>query len=406
MNYIKVSNFFNCKEMAFLLGAFFGRFVITENKNLIYSLSSYKKSRKVIDDGFYEKSKEKYLEILNQESEIKLWHKNQNQDIRRAEFVFILENDLNLDEDEFFRRLYIKIINSQFFQDEEKREEKAKFARAFFELRGSIDTQRALITQDYFYNSIFEIRRARLFCDNFLFPIGAFNLNFRELQNEYINEDNKRNTQLRINLYWYISQIGILNPYKVRIINEIYKINFKLKNNIAFFNNEIPSFNDNSFLERFDFYSSFIYEKDINKQEIKNLREKLKLDIQLNDEFKRDSNIVRIIKQNSPDICQACKNKYDIKDRSFLTRFGRYYTEIHHVVSVGKDKQLDVLENLAKLCPTCHRALGRSKSSEKYQKELIDNILNNNFNNLEFAKMIFGSEDKNYLINQIYENLK
>lgn len=406
MNYYKLSNFLDLEEIPFLLGAFFGRFVITSNKSFIYSLSTYKKSKKIANDGFYEKTKEKYLNILNQESEIKLWHKNQNQNIKNAEFVFVLQNDLKLDENEFFRQIYIKIIGSDFFKNEKKQEEKAKFARAFFELRGSIDTQRALIAQDYFYNSIFQIRRARLFCDNFLFPIGAFNLNFRELQSQYINNTNKRNTQLRVNLYWYISQIGILNPYKAKIIKEIYNIDFKLKNNIAFFDNEIPNFNDNSFLKRFDFYSSFIYEKDIDKLEIKNLREKLNLDIESSDDFKRDSNIVKIIRQNTPDICQGCKDEYDIKDRSFLTRLGRYYTEIHHVVSVGRDKQLDVLENLAKLCPTCHRALGKGKSSEVYQKKLIENILNNNLNNLEFAKLIFDEKNKDVLINKIYENLK
>ncbi|WP_260602003.1 HNH endonuclease [Campylobacter fetus] len=79
---------------------------------------------------------------------------------------------------------------------------------------------------------------------------------------------------------------------------------------------------------------------------------------------------------------------------------------MHHFVSVGKEKELDIIENLTKLCPTCHRALGRGKSSEEYQKELIRNIINTNKHNLEFASLIFESNDVDFLIQKVYENLK
>ena len=73
---------------------------------------------------------------------------------------------------------------------------------------------------------------------------------------------------------------------------------------------------------------------------------------------------------------------------------------------MGKDKELDVLENLVKLCPACHRALGKGSSSAEYQKELIKRILNSNQQNLEFAKIIFASDDINILVDKIQENLK
>ncbi|GAA7118713.1 hypothetical protein Kyoto74B_04260 [Helicobacter pylori] len=55
------------------------------------------------------------------------------------------------------------------------------------------------------------------------------------------------------------------------------------------------------------------------------------------------------------------------------------------MISLGKDKELDVLANLAKLCPACHRALKKGSSEEGFQKRLIENILNHNKDNLEFA---------------------
>ncbi|MDD7323437.1 MAG: HNH endonuclease, partial [Campylobacter lanienae] len=115
---------------------------------------------------------------------------------------------------------------------------------------------------------------------------------------------------------------------------------------------------------------------------------------------------VKFMRIYAPDICAACNDIYDIKDRSFITRQNRYYTEIHHCISVGKEKELDVLENLVKLCPTCHRALGKGSSSAEYQKELIKRILNSNQQNLEFAKIIFASDNINILVDKIQENLK
>lgn len=109
-----------------------------------------------------------------------------------------------------------------------------------------------------------------------------------------------------------------------------------------------------------------------------------------------------------------CRDDYDIKERSFLSlplyqitqRSDSYYTEIHHVISLGKDKELDVLANLAKLCPTCHRALKKGASTEGFQKRLIGKILNRNKDNLEFAQLRFETDDLSTLIDKVYESLK
>ena len=35
----------------------------------------------------------------------------------------------------------------------------------------------------------------------------------------------------------------------------------------------------------------------------------------------------------------------------------KHYFELHHVISFGAKQSGDILENLVKLCPACHRAL-------------------------------------------------
>lgn len=81
-------------------------------------------------------------------------------------------------------------------------------------------------------------------------------------------------------------------------------------------------------------------------------------------------------------------------------------TTLKYMISLGKNKELDVLENLAKLCPACHRALKKGSSTEGFQKHLIENILNHNKDNLEFAQLRFETDDFPTLIDRIYESLK
>lgn len=157
---------------------------------------------------------------------------------------------------------------------------------------------------------------------------------------------------------------------------------------------------------RLGFYLRIIYGKTLSDFEINKIRKDLEFDEEKSESFKRDTNIIRFMRLYAPDICAACNDIYDIKDRSFLTRQNRYYTEIHHCISVGKEKELDVLENLVKLCPTCHRALSKGSAKNEYQKELIKKIINTNKQNLEFAKIIFNRNDTNLLVEKIQENLK
>ncbi len=81
-------------------------------------------------------------------------------------------------------------------------------------------------------------------------------------------------------------------------------------------------------------------------------------------------------------------------------------TTLKYMISLGKDKELDVLANLTKLCPACHRALKKRASEEGFQKHLIENILNHNKDSLEFASLSFETDDFPTLINRICESLK
>ncbi len=76
------------------------------------------------------------------------------------------------------------------------------------------------------------------------------------------------------------------------------------------------------------------------------------------------------------------------------------------MISLGKNRELDVLANLAKLCPACHRALKKGSSEEEFQKRLIGKILKRNKGNLEFAQLRFETDDLSTLIDRICESLK
>lgn len=394
---MKVSEFFENEISPFVLGTFFSRYKI-ENDYII-TTSMYKSSSK-LDEILYSQSIEKYLEILDFHSKSKIWQRSSN-----TTFQIKLQNDLKLDNDTFFAKILQKIMLSSFFFDKTLSDDKKAFLRGFFETRGSIDTSRPLLAQDYFYNSSLELRRFRYLIDNFFVPIEALNINFRELQDDFITGKNKRNTQFRINLAWYSKNIGFINEYKAQITKKVYGSTYNKINEVFYFDCDVPALRLGSIDERINLYLSGIYGKNLSDYEISKIRKDLEFDSDDSDDFKRNGNIIRLVRYGTDDICAACSDIYDIKDRSFLGRNNRYYTEIHHCISVGKDKELDVLENLSKLCPTCHRALKRGASSDEYQKGLIAKILKANKQNLEFAKIIFASADFDYLVDRIQENL-
>ncbi|NHB17962.1 HNH endonuclease [Helicobacter pylori] len=409
-----VSRFLNDNIDPFNLGVLLSRFQI--KNGCIYGVCSYKSSK--FTPG-YEESKVQVLNALNTLSAHPIWQSNQESVTKiKGTFVFILENDLHLDENAFYKKLLNSLIDNDFFNCSNLMNlmtlNQKRFLSGFFESRGSIDTQRNFLTLDYFFHSPLEFNKFHYLIDLFNIPSEALNFNFRELQPEHAQGINQRNAQFRIYLDWYLHHIGLFNPYKARIAHHVFKTTL-IYDGIYYKLNYPPTtkYHGNGFTERVHFYLKSVYQQDLDKKRIKELREQLGW-IQKSEEFKRDSKIINFYRIATPNICNACCDDYDIKERSFLSlplyqitqRSDSYYTEIHHVISLGKDKELDVLENLAKLCPTCHRALKKGASTEGFQKRLIGNILNHNKDNLEFVQLRFETDDLPTLIDKIYESLK
>ncbi|GAA7842343.1 hypothetical protein HpMS32_03620 [Helicobacter pylori] len=378
----------------------------------IYGVCSYKASKFVHD---YEESKTQVLNALNTLSAHPIWRFNQESVTKiKGTFVFILENDLHLDENSFYKKLLNSLIDNDFFNRSHSMTPNQRlFLSGFFESRGSIDTQRNFLTSDYFFHSPLEFKKFHYLIDFFNIPSEALNFNFRELQPEYA-QDIQRNAQFRIYLDWYLHHIGLFNPYKARIAEHVFKTTL-VDDGIYYKLNYPPKteYRGNSFIERAHFYLKNVYQQDLDDKSIEKLREQLGF-IQESEEFKRDSKIINFYRISTPNVCSACCGDYDIKERSFISlplykitqKPDSYYTEIHHVISLGKDQELDVLANLAKLCPACHRALKKGASGEGFQKGLIRNILNHNKDNLEFAQLRFETDDLSTLIDRICESLK
>ncbi len=409
-----VSRFLNDNIDPFNLGVLLSRFQI--KNGCIYGVCSYKASKFIPG---YEESKARVLNALNTLSAHPIWQSNQERVTKiRGTFVFILENDLNLDENSFYKKLLNSLIDNDFFNRSNLMNlmtlNQKRFLSGFFESRGSIDTQRNFLTLDYFFHNPLEFNKLHYLIDFFNIPSEALNFNFRELQHEYTQGINQRNAQFRIYLDWYLYHIGLFNPYKARIAHHVFKTTLVYDN--GYYKLSYPpttKYHGNSFTERAHFYLKNVYQQDLDGKSIERLREQLGW-IQKSEEFKRDSKIINFYRIATPNVCSACCDDYDIKERSFLSlplyqitqNPDSYYTEIHHVISLGKDKELDVLANLAKLCPACHRALKKGSSEEEFQKRLIRNILNHNKDNLEFVQLRFETDDLPTLIDRICESLK
>ncbi|GAA7550049.1 hypothetical protein TH0225_00280 [Helicobacter pylori] len=407
-----VSRFLNAID-PFNLGVLLSRFQI--KNGCIYGVCSYRLS-KFVHDYDYEESKAQVLNALNYLSVHPIWRFNQESVTKiKGTFVFILENDLHLDENSFYKKLLNSLIDNDFFNRSHSMTPNQRlFLSGFFESRGSIDTQRNFLTLDYFFHSPLEFKKFHYLIDFFNIPSEALNFNFRELQHEYMQGIEKRNAQFRIYLNWYLHHIGLFNPYKARIAHHIFKTTL-VYDGIYYQLRDRPKteYRGNGFIERAHFYLKNVYQQDLDDKSIEKLREQLGF-IQKSEEFKRDSKIINFYRISTPNVCNACCDSYDIKERSFISLPlyqitqdpNSYYTEIHHVISLGKDRELDVLENLTKLCPACHRALKKGASGEGFQKRLIEKILNRNKDNLEFAQLRFETDDFPTLINRIYESLK
>ena len=200
--------------------------------------------------------------------------------------------------------------------------------------------------------------------------INRLNLNFREFQPQYL-QGIQRNTQVRINLKWFFDNVmayySDINDYKYGVLLHNHT---KLGDTRRY----------NAFVERLTIYREDVIGRKLSDHEKERMREELNLEISNNDGEQvagRNQKIVSFAREAFPDECVGCRNHYNIADRSFIMpRNGRYYFEINHVIPYANDnKKVDVLDNLVKLCPTCHRALTPGRANETLQREIIHNML-------------------------------
>lgn len=411
---MNLSDFLEQNISPLILGAFYSHYVFTKDQKYIVTYTSYNFSKKIQNEINYDKKYlNEYLNILNEESQpYTNWIMASNIDknevkIPRGQIFFILKNDLNLNSNSFFNKLYAKIMSDcDWIYDTELTESKKQFIRGFMEMRGSIDPKRNFITQDYRYNSIFEIKKARLLIDYLAVPHYLFNYNFRDLQEEFYTKTTLRETQLRINLKWYMTNIGLINLYKAKRFAVATENKCQKIGNIYYSNcYEETEGKSNIFDNRLNFYVENIMGKKITSENIKEMREKLGFDAET--KGIRSSSLKELVRLLNPDECLGCKNHYKIEDRTYINKTtGRPHFDVHHMISLGKNKELDVENNLVKLCPACHDTLKRGAADKAIQTKLIREIYNNAPNVLEFAEHFFDTTYFDEIIELTFNRLK
>lgn len=403
---MKISNILKSNNLKQIATIFFNlgseRNETNENFRLLVTYRKSKYSKLNLDE-----------QIINLNNELMKEYTNLDFEVSGAStHQVIILNDLNINRKVFLEKLYSKIQRLRF--DYTVDQFKEIIIASIFAFRGSQDFTRGYYSVDILRDNISDQYIKDL--TSILFSLddsNQLNMNFRELQPEYL-EGKERNPQLRINLRWFYDKYG----YQVYNINR-YKYDILKSNENLISRIKLSSGLTREFMERILFYQENIIERKsfMNKlssialkQEVENLRSDLEFDYENieRSDYTRNTTIVNIANATLPDECVSCKNQYLIKDRSFyLKDSSRYYLEIHHVISFGSDRSGDVLENLVKLCPTCHRALTPNRANESYQKGIISNILDNSDVARDYVKnFVSNPESKDDLVEFVYEKLK
>ncbi len=303
--------------------------------------------------------------------------------------------------DEFFARIYqfiqIKRVQSQISDDDFS----DLILLSFFALRGSpdfklnfysLDLPRQIVSSQYLDN-LFKLLTN-------ISDLRQLNLNFRELQHQFISGENERNTQFRINLRYFYD----------RLAQDLLSVN-KFKADILLCNRQLIitkniAQESKTFIERLMFYKDRVLNHQKTEREIEQLRRDLGFvyDEMIDEKVKRNQGIVQYVRAFFDDECVCCKNTYPLESRTFRHRDSeRFYLEVHHVISFSADHTLDQIDNLVKVCPACHRALTKNRADETYQKQLIGEILVNAPKAKEFC---LNFTDENNCVQFIYDRLR
>lgn len=321
--------------------------------------------------------------------------------VKNKSIICEIINEENISLDKFLNLLYEKIIvNIKYLENDYLLD--IEIATAMFLLRGSADFNRSLYSVDLknptplYLENIFKI----LLSSDVL--LSKLNFNFRELQPQYVNNERRRNSQIRINLKWFYDNVIL----KYKFLNE-YKTNILIANQTKLGENR----NFSMFENRLIFYREKIIGRKLNSAEIEFFRQNLdfenKLDNQNNKINIRNQKIVAYARETLKDVCVGCSDIYDIKDRTFVMhKLNKYYLEINHVVPFASGyQQVDVLDNLVKLCPVCHRALTPNRADPKLQKDIIRKMIESR---KEVSRFVESIMPKNYksAVDYVFDNLK
>lgn len=299
------------------------------------------------------------------------------------------------DAQKFFTEIYRQIQLLSF--DIETIDYEEAVLMSLFILRGSadfrlqyyaVDIYRKFSSKEYL-RYIFQILSG-------VSAISQLNLNFREFQPQFTSGANLRNTQIRIKLGYFWNKFG----EKVEQINE-YK-HFILDSNREKISE--PTLNIGNFSDRLVEYLKNVLGEEIDQQEIKKERERLGLEASGTEV--RDYNLKNIANNIFPDECMGCKKRFEKNNRTFKLRSQeRHYFELHHIIPFSKGKEHDQIDNLAKLCPVCHRVLTKNRAEEKLQKQTIEDILNNSENAQKYVSVLVGNSNISDLVNFVYTKL-
>lgn len=297
----------------------------------------------------------------------------------------IIENPNHYSLEDFRHLLYESILRKIFSMNDRGNLDQ-EIALALFVFRGSADFIYSFYSVDLktpsirFLNDMYKI----LLSSNDL--INRLNLNFREFQPQYL-QGIQRNTQVRINLKWFydnvLSKYPTLNDYKYQVLHQNRS---QLGDTRRY----------DAFVERLTIYREDVLGRKLTETEKEKLRQEMNLEISNTDGDHiagRNQKIVSFAREVFPDKCVGCCNHYRIEDRSFIMpRNGRYYFEINHVISyANNNEKVDVLDNLVKLCPTCHRALTPGRATESLQREIIHNMVESRPEVKQFVATIKGT---------------
>lgn len=406
MKAVKLSNFLKMDIKPFIAGAFLSRIKTTniDDQVYFYTYTNFRSSKVVYRDDFdLVNYADVLLEQYNKHSGFYNWIKH-NVSCTSMELRFYLLNDLSMSKTMLYKAIYQKLLQCSWILSETMTNEKKDFIRGFVEPRGSIDTTMKLIAQDYFYDNRIELKKGQILTDMMNLPIQYANFNARNLQPQFVSGEKQRNAQFRIDAFYYANQIGFINEYKALVFDKAYYTKGRfVKDGIIFFNVDLPTHRNEDvlFIKYLNFFTNNIYEKNLTKNAVAELRKKIGFSTLTANNNRRNQTIIDIFNEITDDKCAICGTTTTYESK----RTGRQFFEVHHMISYQNGQEFDNIANLVKLCPNCHRMMKKGSATKDNQIKAILKILHEHPEIFEFTSSYLGIDDINELSEKIWSML-